>query len=324
MVGSSEPDRGAPESKESPDGLLVRRTKQKHSPEEPPSKLYVIKEYPTLHKAVRTVSPRREREDGPSRRTGTAHAIAQDRYRTLSRQRQQVTAYILHNMLCTRLTLTWRDDELPDGWKRAQRHMKAFVCEMQKSELVNTWPRRWFPYLYVISVNGENDRFHVHLALPIGFSQELVQEWWHHGVVTLDGCTPEEALGASAEYLVKNIEESGHLRGRADGYHVAAGCQPPEEVTVFRTEAAQLAYFYLDERITTSYWMPEVSHRWRTVEVRRDVPPPWEVERGRAGLATNLPAGPCLHGIRGCPTCHPPRTPQRPRNRPVLPRKPTL
>lgn len=276
---------------------------------------YAITTYPTLGRSVRTVSRRQRRDDGPSGRTGTGGALAQDRSRATRRRRKQISGYLVHNRLNTRHTLTYRDEDLPDNWQHAQRQMKAFIRRMLNSPLVNTWPGGPFPHLHVISINGESQRPHVHLALPKGFSQELVQGWWPHGAATLDGCFPDDALEASAEYLVVNIEESALLRSTTRGYHLASGCQPPVETLVFDIEAEQLAHFHHEERVSTIYWTPPTPEPWGTYEVRLDPTPMLYFERGRVGLATNLPAGPCLHGARGCPTCHPPKTPSRSRGR---------
>lgn len=295
-----------------PSDLLVARTKQEHEDEynlrRPPPMLYCLTTFPTLHRSVRTLSTRQRCTAGASRRAGTDGAVKQDRERARRRRRSKVEDYVRHNRLRLSFTLTYRDQDLPMDWKQVQRQLKAFLGRLRSSELARAWRAGPIPYLAVISRNGDNQRFHLHLALPSGFGLEVIQEAWRHGEVTFDGCYDDEHLGASAGYLLKNIEESAQFRpSKSKGYHVASGCQPPKETVVFESEAELEAVFRHDERISTNYYKPTKPDPWGTYEVRIDLPPPMDVRRGSAGLPSDLPAVPCAHGSRGCPACFPPK-----------------
>jgi len=144
------------------------------------------------------------------------------------RARRELRQYCVRNRLSKMWTLTLA--EILDK-KTVKRRVNAF---MHKWRDLNGGKE--FPYLYVLELHADGERWHVHVAVPNGYTDKhKLQELWGLGLIRFDesprrgkGTGAREQYRRLAAYLAKYISKSiedvhepgEHRYERAQGFGV--------------------------------------------------------------------------------------------------------
>lgn len=182
-------------------------------------------------------------DDGGGSWTHLPDEVRQERNRDRAarRARGRLRRYAVRNHLRVMWTLTYRCQacQVPDGCvcgEQRQPESRAAVKEDVNrflSRLRSVVKREGLPYVYVIERGSRGtQRLHVHLLLPAGIDEDLVELAWGHGWVDVslrsDGVGGREGARRAAAYAAKYLGKSlgdedpawAHSYERSQGFNV--------------------------------------------------------------------------------------------------------
>jgi hypothetical protein len=167
------------------------------------------------------------RREGRRGTPGVAQDPARCRDEAIRRAGRQLRRFAKQHRLCFMWTLTYGN-----GGQRDVRQLRRQVERLVAKVAEERGER--FPYAYVAEYHEDDERLHVHMAVPFFFDHGRLGELWTHGFVW---CTDKRRRGECrhvgairaasylAKYVGKTFDESAFGRHRYDiarGFKVAS------------------------------------------------------------------------------------------------------
>lgn len=190
-----------------------------------PRRGYVrVKIYPHAGEAVVSCSTKPRPADRSRKVDGPVNP-ARCREQAARRASSAVRRYAAEHSLRYMLTLTYRDGER--NLRKVHRDVEKLLAKMVKDR-----NGRRFPYLWVPEYHADEERFHVHLAVPFYCKHAKIMKAWGRGHVW---CTDMKKPGEcgivghrrAARYLSKYVSKTfDHSASGRHRYERAQGFEP--------------------------------------------------------------------------------------------------
>lgn len=173
-----------------------------------------------------------EPHDSPAARAQKSRATSEAQRimnRKTSREKLKLTMYTNFTGRDLFITLTYRDTDMPAGWKRARELVRKFLRNYRNARKKRGQSLK---YIYVTEGKHGDHRLHHHLVInATGQDIEEIRSLWTYGDVVDVEYIGERGIKALSAYMTKESMEGGPVGAQA--WTPSRGMKKPTIKTVY-------------------------------------------------------------------------------------------